>query len=288
MLVTKTIPVVSLKKEPQEEITLMPGILAEELMVETEAPAEEVQKEEPQLVTLDEAVENSDDCRILTDPETAEVIILAHSFLLQEEFKAKNFSDLLKDDTSKEQKGNSVPTVYALAEKYEIPEEYVKKALSVLQPSVEQQLEDIKRFGVSRTMGVTKQDHDWAINQYLGHLTSVLQKTFPFWEFELKVKEDGYYNNCYTVYRIIEEEKEKGIFIKRKVTKRRRKSFVELDAYKSEEIKSGKVDKSRKMNLRFCDPIVLRNCGEEIERITKKDLGDYKVTKLYHYSLKKQ
>ncbi|MBR9683754.1 hypothetical protein GOV03_04405 [Candidatus Woesearchaeota archaeon] len=243
MLKTETALLVEEGSSQEEADTLTPGVL-EELTLEG--------------VNLD---------LILPDSVFVDALVLADKFQLVA--KSRKQKKELEERVVERKKGPSVRDAYRVATEEKISPEYLTEALGVLNPSVEQQLEDVKRFNIYASDKVREHNHQRLMEQYNKDLMCVLQRAFPSFDFERGEGNDWYY----PVYRITEEKKKKGIIFKKITVTKKRHKFFRID-----------VDLSN-FSVMVYDPIFISGCGEEFERITEKYFSGHKMFKNYDYSI---
>ncbi|MBU4352646.1 MAG: hypothetical protein KJ939_06230 [Nanoarchaeota archaeon] len=254
--------------------------------------------------TLDVKLESG---RIFTDQDVVDVVTLADSFYIQDQFQkpAKDLFDLLKQEP-KEKQGRNIADVQAFAQRFDIPMPYVQKALDLFNPSVEQQLADLTKVGAKPSAEIICRKYDQQFKNYFDSLLILLKKKAPFFEFELDftrkhtLKQSGLscltekYLNFIVVISKIKKERKKiknGIFRKKEIETKTCENLIYCQMVRSDYINNKQSRFLEKEDiyswgdkrLEILSNLFLRICGNEFKNFNKNYFKENEI--FYNYPI---
>lgn len=137
--------------------------------------------------TLEAVVQKADNGRTFTSNEVTEIILMADSLHLKDKLgSGKDLFASLEEKEENKPKAYSQQQLFALADRYGIPADYVNQAIEASVIPIEKQIEDINLCGVQETYKVFKTSNRMIARRFAETLCKSLTDRL-YGEFSYKV-----------------------------------------------------------------------------------------------------
>lgn len=227
-----------------------------------------------------EAIVAKDDGRRFNDEEFQNLILTADSMFIHDKYSIsqETFDSIRKEMHKKndgkpaERQGWGIEDAYRLTATRDIPKEYVDKALDKCYPSLEQQLEDIKKFDAKTSERLRVAKSRQIAQQAYGDYISLIKKQFkiamPFEAIDVKLqtyKARFFENTQAARIRVYLVKPRKFLFFKT-----RKKELIAEIRLAGRAGRRGHASLAKCHDITAFSPMFLRICGEAINEFSCK------------------
>ncbi len=230
--------------------------------------------------TQDKRLVSSPSERNLSEKEFLDLIALADSIRQFDERK-RDRTVLNTVEGIPACEGNfPVSVAYDVAQSLGIPADYMERAIALKNPTIEQQLADIERYGVVPSFGAVVKTYETVLLRSLEEALPLDKFKSSSWSSRLGMLEGG--DGEVYLHRVLESvHKRRFLFWETERVDTSSKRLVKLeffsDKYKS--IEPGRFAVKAQVN----DPLFLRACGDTFEQLNQ-NFGKYlKFGDVFHH-----